>query len=131
MSGGGYEVDHEKVTAAGKQVKQHSQQLDHIKAEVREAEVPTKAWGLLGIELGLYSAYVSMLTDLESHLHMSQDHIDTLGEALNDTAKMYRESEKALADVFNGIKADTEEFGRNHPDIARGAVADAGSEGTV
>lgn len=127
----GYQVDQGKLSGAGDAVAQHGQRMEQIKAEVRDAEVPTKAWGLLGIELGLYPIYVSMLTDLEEHLHMSQQHIDGIGRAMKDTAQMYQDFEDAISDVFKGIQKETEEFGRSHPELAQGAVADAGGEVSV
>lgn len=131
MSGGGYEVDHEKLAGAGKDVAGHAPKLERIKAEVREAEVDTKSWGLLGIELPLYSKYVQLLTELEQHLHMSQQHIQSLGEGLTDTAKMYAKLEDDLANVFKGIKSDTEKWARDHPGEAGKIAGTAGPEVTV
>lgn len=131
MSASGYRVDHAKLDGAGKQVKEQARAIDKIKDDVRAAEVPTDAWGLLGVSLGLFPAYLTMLSDLESHLGMADDHITEVGEVLSQSARAYKDMEDGLTSVLAGLQSDTEDWAARHPRAAEKVVTEAGTETAV
>jgi hypothetical protein len=104
----GFAVDHSELARAGQQISQHGSSTSGIAKQVQAAEVPTLAWGLLGVSCGLYEMYLGMLNDLDQHLNDMGQHLDQTGSAMVSNAQTYQDVEQAIAKTMQHIAPGTE-----------------------
>ena len=104
----GFEVDHQKLIKSGQEMSQHGTSASTIATDVQKAEVPTIAWGLLGIECGLYEMYVGMLADLNQHLSDMGQHLDQTSSAMVSTGQAYQQVDQAIQQNMKQIAPETE-----------------------
>ncbi|GDY29357.1 WXG100 family type VII secretion target [Gandjariella thermophila] len=99
---GGFQTNHEHLAEAGRQIAAHGEGSQEIQGKIREANVSPQSWGLLGLE-ALFPIYLTLLSDLESHLAAMQHHLTETGDALGQTADAYRQLEEEVARSFQDI----------------------------
>lgn len=104
----GFAVDHGQLASAGQQISQQGSSTSSIAQQVKAAEVPTLAWGLLGMTCGLYEMYLGMLNDLDQHLSDMGQHLDQTGSAMVSNAQGYQEVEQQIAKIMQQILPGTE-----------------------
>ena len=100
----GFAVDHGRLAAAGQQIAQHGSTTASIAQQVQAAEVPTLAWGVLGVSCGLYEMYLGMLADLGRHLGDMGRHLDLTGSALASNAQAYQDVERQVTAVMDQLE---------------------------
>lgn len=99
----GFQVDHQQLATAGREISQHGSGSSSIAQQVSAAEVPTTAWGLLGIECGLYEMYLGMLSDLNQHLTDLGQHLDSTGSAMVSTAQAYQQVDQQIQQTMQKL----------------------------
>lgn len=104
----GFAVDHGQLAGAGQQLSQHGSSTSSIAQQVQAAEVPTLAWGLLGVTCGLYEMYLGMRGDLNQHLTDMGQHLDQTGSAMVSNAQAYQDVEQAIATSMRQLDPGTE-----------------------
>ncbi len=104
----GFQVDHQQLIKAGQQISQHGSSSSSIAEDVQKAEVPTLAWGLLGLDCGLYEMYVGMLTDLNQHLSDIGQHLGQTGATMVSTGQAYQQVDQEIQQIMRqlGVAAE-------------------------
>lgn len=103
----GFAVDHGQLATAGQQISQHGSSTSSIAQQVQAAEVPTLAWGLLGVTCGLYEMYLGMLNDLNTHLTDMGQHLGQTGSAMVSNAQAYQDIEQQIAKTMRQLEPGT------------------------
>lgn len=103
----GFVVDHAQLANAGQQISQHGSSSSSIAQQVKAAEVPTLAWGLLGLSCGLYEMYVGMLADLDQHLSDMGQHLDQTGSAMVSNAQAYQQIDQHISQIMRQLDPGT------------------------
>jgi hypothetical protein len=99
---GGFQTNHEQLAEAGRQIAAHGEGSQETQGKIRAANVSPQSWGLLGLT-ALYPIYLTLLSDLESHLGAMQHRLTETGDALTETADAYRQLEEEVARSFQDI----------------------------
>lgn len=103
----GFAVDHTQLANAGQQISQQGSSSSSIAQQVQAAEVPTVAWGLLGLSCGLYDIYVGMLADLTQHLSDMGQHLDMTGSTMVSNAQAYQQIDQQIATTMQQLDPGT------------------------
>jgi hypothetical protein len=101
----GFTVNTELLAKAGTDISSHGAEAQAIQQQLNGAEVPTLAWGELGMMTGLFPAYLALLNDLRDHLQQMGVHLDNTGGLLGTVKETYEETDKAIATKLKGIEA--------------------------
>lgn len=103
----GFAVDHSQLANAGQQISQQASSSSSIAQQIQAAEVPTLAWGLLGVSCGLYEMYVGMLADLNQHMADMGQHLDMTGSAMMSNAQAYQQIDQQIAGTMRQLDPGT------------------------
>lgn len=103
----GFAVDHEQLANAGQQITAQGGSSSSIAQQVQAAEVPTLAWGMLGVSTGLYGIYVGMLADLNQHLADMGQHLNQTGSTMVSNARAYQQIDQAIAATLRQLDPGT------------------------
>jgi uncharacterized protein YukE len=99
----GFTVNSTALMAGGQAISAHGSAAQALQPQANAAEVPPKAWGLLGLSLGLFPMYVALLDDLGNHLQQMGVHLDNTGGALTAMHQAYTDLEQNIVGSFKDI----------------------------
>ena len=102
----GFNVDHQQLAAAGAQLSDQAGGTSAFAQQVQDALVPTKAWGLLGLSIGLFELYEELLLNLTGLLDDMGQHLAATGSAMTGTAQAYQQVDQGIQQAMRQITDD-------------------------
>jgi hypothetical protein len=111
----GFEIDHQALADAGDKLSEQGHGSREIQSKIREANVSPRSWGLLGIQLGLFPSYLTMLSSLESHLGQMQQHLTRADDAMKESATAYQDMEERIT---KSMKELTDQLGKTRTPLS-------------
>lgn len=91
----GYNAPHEAIVQCGSDLGNRTGQVDKIKEQVANAEVPPLAWGLIG--QFTHGTYLDMLEKFKSHLEQISDGVAKAGQSFTEAGKSYQDTDQRIS----------------------------------
>jgi hypothetical protein len=103
MTSNQFEVTTASLRTAAGSLAGHAESAGQIAEHARTADVDTKAWGALGLGLGLYAGYTSARTSADRSIGEVQAFLTDAKTALQSSARDYDEADQAGGKIFDDI----------------------------
>lgn len=98
-----FQVNPDELHNAATNTHSKAQRASSFPARVDAADVPTIAWGMLGLSMGMYPIYQAMLSDLSRHSQGIYEFLNWAGDNLGATADSYRGADETASDQMADI----------------------------
>ena len=103
MTGNHFEVTTAALRSVAGSLGDRSDTAAQIGDKTKEADVDTKAWGALGLGLGLYANYTSARNGADGSIAEVKAFLTDARTALESTARDYDEADRAGGQMFTAI----------------------------
>ena len=103
MTGNQFEVTTATLRSVAGSLGDRSDTVAKIGERAKDADVDTKAWGALGLGLGLYAGYTSARNSADHSIAEVGSFLSDAKAALESTARDYDEADRAGGQLFTSI----------------------------
>ncbi len=103
MSQSQFEVTTAALRSAAARLGGRGDTAEQIGTKAKGADVDTKAWGALGLGLGLYAGYTSARDSADRSIAQVSSFLADARSALQATARDYDEADQAGGQLFSAV----------------------------
>jgi hypothetical protein len=103
MSTAHFEVTTAALRSAAASLGDRGETATQIGTKAKAADVDAKAWGALGLGLGLYAGYTAMRDSADHCIAEVSSFLADATSALQDTARDYDQADQAGGQLFSAI----------------------------